>query len=235
MINDVRNTVLAIMNKDNNGYLTPDQFNLYAKQAQLEIFESYFYSKSNAVNKTNAHMHTSGLGDISKRLSEVIERFTVEGIPVWNGTTLRYTIPTDAYSLGTVTYLATGVEIEHMAHNKILNLNSSMDTAPSTTYPVYTIIASEMQVYPNTITTTGQVVQYYVRYPADPKWTYNGLSGGEPIFNQSAGDYQDFEISKDDENNLIEKILQFAGTQIREPEIVQSAKTDEVQEKQEQL
>ena len=42
MINPVRKTVLSILNKNNYGYITPDDFNLYAKQAQLDIFDDYF-------------------------------------------------------------------------------------------------------------------------------------------------------------------------------------------------
>ena len=43
MINSVRNTVLAILNKNNYGYISPNDFNLYAKQAQLDLFEDLFY------------------------------------------------------------------------------------------------------------------------------------------------------------------------------------------------
>ena len=42
MINSVRNTVLAILNKNNYGYISPSDFNLFAKQAQMDIFEDYF-------------------------------------------------------------------------------------------------------------------------------------------------------------------------------------------------
>lgn len=234
MINDVRIAVLSVLNKANHGSLSVTQFNAYAKLAQIERFESYFYDKSDAVNKTNAHMHTSGHGDISKRISEIIDRFTTEGVPTYNGTTLRFGIPTDAYAQGTLYLLSTGKEIEMMPHNKILNLNLSLDTAPTTTYPVYTIVGSEMQVYPTTINTTGQIIQNYLRYPVDPKWTYTGFSQGEPIFNGSATDYQDFELPKDDEAFLVQKILEYAGVQLKEPDVVQAAKTDEVQEKQEQ-
>jgi hypothetical protein len=58
---------------------------------------------------------------------------------------------------------------------------------------------------------------YYVRYPKDPKWTYN-LVSGEPLFNQGAIDYQDFELPLTDEPTLVAKILQFAGMSIREIE-----------------
>ena len=42
-INTVYQKVLAIINKENRGYLTPQEFNLFANQAQIEIFEQYFF------------------------------------------------------------------------------------------------------------------------------------------------------------------------------------------------
>ena len=39
MINSVRNTVLSVLNKNNYGYVSPSDFNLYAQNAQVEIFE----------------------------------------------------------------------------------------------------------------------------------------------------------------------------------------------------
>ena len=41
-INNVYQTVLVITNKDNRGYITPDEFNKIGTQVQLEIFENYF-------------------------------------------------------------------------------------------------------------------------------------------------------------------------------------------------
>ena len=72
----------------------------------------------------------------------------------------------------------------------------------------------------------------YIRYPRDPKWTYTSLSAGEPIFDQSATDYQDFELSKEDLPKLIIKICRFAGVEIREPEVVQVFASDEQYKKQ---
>jgi len=234
MINDVRNTVLSILNKDNNGYLTPDQFNLYAKAAQLEIFEQYMHDYALASNKRTAHMYTSGNGDVAGRLAEIIDRFRYQGVPSWDGITLRYNMPKSVFKLGGLTYAVSGVEIEYIAHNKIRNLIASQDTAPTTTYPVYTIIDNEIQVYPTTITGTGNVTTTHIRYPNDPNWTYNTFVEGQPLFNPSASDYQDFEIQEDDYYNLIAKICQLAGVQIREEQVVKYMKAEENQEKQEQ-
>ena len=41
-VNTVYQTVLSILNKEQRGYLTPDEFNKTATQVQLEIFENYF-------------------------------------------------------------------------------------------------------------------------------------------------------------------------------------------------
>ena len=42
-IDTVYQTVQALANKEQRGYLTPQEFNLFANQAQADIFEQYFY------------------------------------------------------------------------------------------------------------------------------------------------------------------------------------------------
>ena len=91
-----------------------------------------------------------------------------------------------------------------------------------------------MQVFPSTNLTAGRVVAQYFRYPKDPNWTYITLTGGEPVFNQTASDFQDFEVPLDDENNLTMKILQYAGITIREPEVFGFATGEETKEQQQE-
>tara|TARA_R110000803_G_scaffold108082_6_gene176334 strand:+ start:1230 stop:2177 length:948 start_codon:yes stop_codon:yes gene_type:complete len=77
MINKVRNTVLSVINKNNYGYISPSDFNLYAKQAQLDIFEGYFSDYNNQINKENARLSGTGYADITKRIEEGIDIFSV--------------------------------------------------------------------------------------------------------------------------------------------------------------
>ena len=42
-IDTVYQTVLALANKEQRGYITPQEFNLFADHAQMSIFEQYFY------------------------------------------------------------------------------------------------------------------------------------------------------------------------------------------------
>ena len=42
-VDTIYQRVLAVANKEQRGYITPQEFNLFANQAQLEIFDQYFY------------------------------------------------------------------------------------------------------------------------------------------------------------------------------------------------
>jgi len=229
MINEVRNTVLSILSKDNRGYITPFEFNLFAKQAQREIFENYMEEYSRAYVKRIARMHGEGYTDIPKRISESLDIFHTDATLVYSGD--HFITPANMYLLDRLTYNNT-LEIEKVTHGKILNLLSSNLTAPTVSYPVYTYDEVGVLVYPNSI--TSNVSASYLRFPADPKWTYVAMGPGDsdPLFNPSAADYQDFEIGSDDFTLLVVKILGYCGVSIREAEVVQVAKAQEMQDSQ---
>ena len=42
-IDTVYQTVQALANKEQRGYITPQEFNLFANQAQDDIFDQYLY------------------------------------------------------------------------------------------------------------------------------------------------------------------------------------------------
>jgi hypothetical protein len=112
-------------------------------------------------------------------------------------------------------------ELEKASNASISLLNSSLLTAPSLLYPSYTVIGETISVYPNTIVGYGAIKCDYFRYPKVPKWTYSTLASGEPVFNQSQADYQDFELPTEDEYKLVTKILEYCGIVIREIEVSQ--------------
>jgi hypothetical protein len=58
------------------------------------------------------------------------------------------------------------------------------------------------------------------------------ISNGDPVFSASAAGYQDFELPNSDFANLVVKILYYAGVQIREEQVAQAAKGEEVQDAQ---
>jgi hypothetical protein len=236
MINSVRNTVLSVLNKNNYGYISPSDFNLFAKQAQLDIFEDYFYQYNYQINKENARQSGTGYADITKGYSEVIDLFSVTA-DLAHIATNTFSVPTeltttsDYYLINKVLFTKTGVtnvpkEMETVSHSKITMLLNSIYTAPNESFPAYTIQDSTLTAYPDTII-AGEVSSQYIRYPKDPKWTYMSLTNGEPMFDSTNSDFQDFELPLDDEPDLILKILQYAGMSIREVSAVQFAQAEE--------
>ena len=239
MIDSVRNTVLSIISKDNRGYITPTEFNLFAKQAQIEIFEKYMYDYSTAIQKQNARMHGSGYAGVVDKIEESIDKFIVPLTLTYNATPAKFYIPgtepspsLPAYKLNDLYYNSDTI-IDFVTGANAKRLNASNLIAPTVEYPVYTVDSEGIKVYPATI--VSGVSANYIRYPKDPKWTWVTLTAGEPIFNQGANDYQDFELPLSDETNLVVKILQYAGVSIREADIVQAAKSEELQDKQEKI
>lgn len=235
MINSVRNTVLSILNKNNYGYISPSDFNLYAKQAQMEFFDEYFSQYNKVVNMENARLSGTAYADLRKVIEEAIEIFSVtSSLTQVAPATNQFYLPSltttgyDYYMVNKVLcYDASGMtrvflgEAEKVSHSKITMLVNSLLTAPNETYPAYVQEGGILTVFPNTINLPNEIDAQYFRYPNDPKWTYVTLFNGEPAFDQSQPDYQDFELPNEDEYKLIVKILQYCGVSIREAEVVQ--------------
>ena len=237
MIDSVRQTVLSILNKNNYGYISPSDFNLFAKQAQLEIFDGYFKELNQVINAENARMSGTDYADLNKGVREAIDVFSVTRTLPQDAANQYFTPSVtrtgdDYYLLNKV--LVGTAEAEPVHHSKITLLNNSLLTAPSVQYPAYTIDIGPSgeqvaTIYPNTISGANDVTCQYIRYPFDPQWTYSVLAGGEPVFNQSLPDYQDFEVPIDDEPRLVYRILQMAGMSIREGDVYQYANAEEAQ------
>jgi hypothetical protein len=237
MINSVRNTVLAVINKNNYGYISPSDFNLFAKQAQLDIFEKYFHKYNNQINKENGRLSLrsgpggasgTGLANLTKQYEEVISTLSTSAV-LTQVAGNKYELPEDYYLLDVIQYNQTGVEIEPIAESKLRYMSSTLMT-PTAAFPLYVQRGNNIEIIPSTISGANDVSAYYIRTPKDPKWTYVSLSGGEPMFNQSAADYQDFELPLSDEPELVNLILQYAGISVRENDIYTFSDREEQKE-----
>ena len=64
----------------------------------------------------------------------------------------------------------------------------------------------------------------YIRKPLDPNWGYVTINS-DPVYNADSS--TDFEISEEDETELVIKICKYAGLSIREADVVQVASQQE--------
>ena len=215
MLDRARKTVLAIINKENRGYLSPSETDLFFTQAQLEVFEDYFVDYAKWIAKSNLRLSNSGYADMPKQLREKIEIFAkVANLTFDSGTSL-FDFPSDSYYVNEIFYLER--EVEEVDKQRMKYLKRANLTAPTVEYPAYTRYGKAVKVLPSTIET--DVSCDYLRKPLPPKWTYVSVSGN-PIFNQSASDFQDLEIHPSDEVKIITKVLSYVGISIREADIV---------------
>ena len=77
-VDTVYQRVLAILNKEQRGYLTPVEFNLLANQAQMSIFEQYFNDISQF---SRIPGNDTEFSDPLENLHEKIEFFQKEMAP----------------------------------------------------------------------------------------------------------------------------------------------------------
>lgn len=215
MIDKIRSTVLNIMSKDGRGYLTPLEFNSFAELAQRSVFEDDFFSYNRLILKQVNRFTGGEFADLPKNLRERIDRFAqyapltkVSG--VWSYTT------NDVHRVEGLMYNTT--DIEEVSKLDINKLNNTSLVSSSISYPVYTRVGSDFKIFPDTI--VNNVQMYYLRIPKTPKWTYVTV-GGNPIFNPSAPDYEDFDMHESCFEALTAKILSYAGMSINSQEITQ--------------
>ena len=77
-INTVYQRVLGILNKEQRGYVTPQEFNLFANQAQMDLFEQYFYD-INQFGRVPGN--STAFSDMLDILNEKINIFQVSAEP----------------------------------------------------------------------------------------------------------------------------------------------------------
>lgn len=232
-INTVYRTVLAIANKEQRGYIAPTEFNLYAQQAQREIFESYFFDDAHfSLNRKG--MAATGTSDIKKIIQEKIDIFSRTGDATYSSDNSNFTLPTDLYRLGAV-YHTTGAvtrQVPMIPHEDLHYTLQSPLMAPSTTFPKYTRSGNTITVFPTGASgITSGVTVHYVKEPSTPIWGYlNASASREPLYNQASS--TNFELHNSEQYLLVEKILFYAGIQLREPDLIQSILNDEALDNQ---
>ncbi len=224
MINRVRNTTLTLMNKENRGFISPAEFNRLINLAQLSIIEENFYHYNRWINMQNNRRSNSEYSDIPKNIREKIDLLAEKDDYFYNPITERFSPANlNIYRIEQVFYKNRIVE---EVPKSIINLLEQENYAPpSEQYPCYARYSDDLEVYPKTI--QEDVSAFYIRYPKAPKWTFVEVNGN-PIFNPSASDFQDLELHPSDEVPVTIKLLSYLGLSIRDSDVVQVSKQEEV-------
>ena len=237
LIDTVYQKVLAIANKEQRGYITPQEFNLFANQAQMEIFEQYFYD-INQFNRVPGN--NTEYADMLSLLEEKITKFEKFKVMMSAVSGNQLTLPTDLYRLGTVFYAVGGAyddELEKVNKKNLEYMSRTALYAPVETRPVYTrksdTLLKLFPASPSTSYSVSNVTCNYIAKPATVKWTYVVIND-KAVHNSGATDLQNFELHESEEVELVIKILQLAGISIKDNSLTQLATNKEINTIQQQ-
>ncbi len=252
-VNQVYSTVLTILNKEQRGYITPDEFNKISTQSQLEIFEQYFEDLNQQLRVPQADV------DYSDRIENIDERIaifktfgnatydntTTPTNPFWNlpaidsyGNTILYSgvepinppFPSTTvsfYRLGTITYNYLGIptEIQRLQRSDYYQIQKSPLTKATNSFPNYLYENNKLYISPSTIVSAGDITIDFVRKPRNVVWGYSLGQVGQYIYDPTIS--QNFELSESEQTALIIKILLYAGVVIKDPQLIQVAAAEE--------
>jgi len=185
-VDTVYKTVLLILNSEQRGYMTPDEFNKIGSQVQRQIFEAYFEDLNQQLRIPQSDVEYSDRVAIT---DEKIAEFKTENDQTVAektiGGTNPFTTPSELYRLGSITYepnASTYKEIQRVGRAEIYNIRKAPLTAPTTSYPIYLYEDNKALVYPETIVDPAHIKMQYVKKPTDIRWGYNIGALGQYIF-----------------------------------------------------
>ena len=220
-VDTVYQTVLALANKEQRGYITPQEFNLHADHAQMDIFEQYFYDLNQFKRLPG---NDTGYANMVNLLEEKISIFK-KG-PTDIGNTNQLSAPSAGrsgfYRVTDVFNVSYDKLVEEIKSEDIYKTQYSPLTKATTNRPVYYIKDGKINFLPN----SGTFQVNWIRRPAAPKWTYIVVNE-KPLYDLSATDQQDFELHPSEQTDLVIKILQLSGITIKDFNLVQAAAQEE--------
>ena len=223
-IDTVYQRVLALANKEQRGYITPQEFNLFANQAQMDIFEQYFYDLNQFKRIPGNNTVHSDMTDILEEKISLFEK-AVGGNDVagWgmNNNQASITIPGEVYRLSQIR--VGGYPVEILPTKEFNMVRESPLTAPTAKRPIARIDFKGILIHDGSgvvTPATHSINASYIKKPVKVNWSSYTLSGSD-LYDSANSD--DFELHPSEETKLVIKILGLAGITLKDPALYQIA------------
>jgi len=228
-VDTVYQRVLALANKEQRGYITPQEYNLLANQAQLLIFDEYFYEIDKRLEE---HGNSTEYSDRLDTLHEKIAPFEQWKVAMAAVSGNELTLPTSTtvHKLGTVFYAAGtyDVEVERVEKNELHYMERTALAAPTNERPVYVrktdAIVKLFPASPTVAYTTANVTCNYIAKPHQAVWGYTVVNS-QALYDATLS--TDYALHALEETNLVYKVLELAGVVLNKPGLVQIATNEE--------
>lgn len=216
-INEVYLFVQDLINKNQNGYLPPAEFNRLINQAQYARFNELYGKPEQfaAANMPVAKMAYARTQEISEKLSPFVVTSTLtftSGSASVPGTLVH-----------AVAMTAGGKAVKRVEFDRLANyINSTIDN-PTVAYPIYTQTDTTYKIYPTSIT-SGELT--YLRLPTEAVWAFT-VDDDEPVYDEANS--VDLEWDTTETNNIAMKLLSMYGISVKDQQVVNYAEQQKAQ------
>tara|TARA_R100001463_G_scaffold3056_1_gene12614 strand:- start:18 stop:755 length:738 start_codon:yes stop_codon:yes gene_type:complete len=229
-VNSVYQTVLLILNQQQRGYITPDEFNKIGTQAQLTIFEAY---ASDLNQQYRLQQNDTEYSNRIKNIEEKLQFFQRTALIPYDGAAANFPLldfavidapvvigTTDTlYRLGSVFYKDYDLG-QYVQPNELKQLILSPLTQPTDKFPIYTYENNVLKLYPSSIQSGVSIA--YLAKPQDVLWNFTtDPTTGAYLYDSGTSIQFNLDVTEQDE--LIMRILAYAGVIIQDPSIIQTA------------
>ena len=231
-VDTVYQTVQALANKEQRGYLTPQEFNLFANQAQQDIFEQYFYDL-NAFQKQGEQTRT--IGDSITHIQHKLNNTGGVTVTPYQPCTYAAPVWTLASAAGRLTgrfHYNDGTERRELiptpGHLEDLrNLRESRWHSDTDEIFVFEDSWGTIQVHNiDGPIETGVTCETVEGRPGLVVWGYLVINE-KPVFDSTNS--FDFDLDASEQADLVITILKLAGISIEDPQLYQAASQEEQQ------
>jgi len=183
-VNTVYTTVLSILNKEQRGYLTPDEFNKIGTQVQLEIFEKFFEDYNQYIRMPKTDVEFASRMDRIRQEFQVFEKLAAASAVATN----EYSEPTDLHRFGSAfwTVGTTRPEIGIVSERDYQEQILSPLLQPSNNFPIATYKDNKLKVYPFANTPANKDIEFnYIKKPSDIRWGFSVGSLGQYVYDST--------------------------------------------------
>ena len=242
-INEMYRFVQFVANKEQSGFITPNEFNLATDRAQMQLFMERYnnpaeYQPGRPIPRVAYQQSQKISDDLRMFIKRVMLPINTDGMMNYPDDYIHFSKATYKYlseidlddssanagcvdcsspviGQSSTSTIEKTVGVKPVDDGELNKLLSSSIVAPTIDYPILAFFEDGIQYYPKTLSS---VELTYLHRPTVPFWDFT-MVNQRPVY--SPGTSVDLEWAEQVFNEIAIRILAFVGVNLRESELAQ--------------
>jgi len=220
----VYEAVRDLANKDQQGFVTDNEFNSFARVAQLNIFNALFDELKDARRMSRNTFNPSRDKDRRKRILEDLSSFSTSAVIAKSSEVFNMTDDSGADMSRIISISTAGSIILDVStttpidicydEEKIERILISNISAPTEDFPV-ALVSDDIHVFPTSI---NKIKVRYYRFPMGRSST--GATSTTAVTYTTSGSSIDFELPEHYVSDLVYEIARMIGVNLRDNDVI---------------